>query len=208
MKKKIKPSDLNLSPRPVGQVLTNMNYNEVPRESNNIHCTDSQQDLCLTDNTVCVRSDYDLCDTKDNNCNYTIACPQTQVGCVDSNSAAVQCCEHTGVDCVESGAACPGTYKNCNTDKTCTCPVYSDDCAITRNNICVDTNLCQTEGGLPCAITTDLDECPKTIRFCLSKDVCSTNDDCMETGSECMLTNDMCALNTSINCGGETDSCD
>lgn len=180
-KKKIKPSDLDLTPKAVGT--TNENRSTVKVETNDLHCPATELDLCLTDNTICVRSDYNLCDT-DKDCKETIACPGTN-NCVDSRSAAIQCCAHTGNDCVESGYDCP------ETGKTCKCQVLSDACPLTNNNVC-GTSFCQTENGLACPASVAV-ECPETSRHCQTGILCIpvTMDPCNGTTDDnCEITED------------------
>ncbi|WP_289751085.1 hypothetical protein [Muribaculum intestinale] len=179
-KKKIKPSDLDLQPKQVGAT-ENVANNGVVR-TNDLHCPATQLDLCFTENTICIRSDYHLCDT-DKDCKETIACPGT-INCIDSRSAAIQCCAHTGSDCVESGNNCPGT------DRTCGCIVYTDDCGVTRNNACPETFGCKSVDV--CEISAVIEECPETIRNCNgeTKKCFFTSNDCNEsTDEDCNETN-------------------
>lgn len=146
MKKKINPSDLDLSPQRVGDANGSFAGSTPERvESNDLHCSPTLHNLCVTN----------LCATKDRTCgdtgNFceTIACQPTNNvnGCVDSLSNAQACCANTGIDCLQ-------TEVNC---RTIDCPVRTEqmDCLselcpplATEAVVCKDTNE-------NCAITVD-----------------------------------------------------
>lgn len=186
-KKKINPSDLDLTPKAVG----GSRGKTAPDETNELHCTPTEMTICVS-GVDCFQSNYTLCEDDSLKCAGTIACPPTN-NCVDSRSAAVQCCAHTGIDCAESGNNCQ------ETNKTCTCLVRTDDCPATENNLCNTTTICQTENGTACPASVILEECPETLIHCgttittgppLTSNPCNeyTNDNCEESNKCQFLT--------------------
>lgn len=185
-KKKIKPSDLDLTPKAVGESMDKA----IPDETNELHCTPTEMTICVS-GLDCFQSKYSLCEDDSLKCAGTIACPGTN-NCVDSRSAAIQCCAHTGNDCVESGNNCPGT------DRTCGCIVYTDDCGLTLNNACPETFNCKSVEGGVCELSAVVEECPETIRNCGSKEFCPilTSNDCDESTDENCIRTDNCPIFT------------
>lgn len=177
MKKKIKSSDLNLSPKSIGE-----------SDSKTVQGKGIVDETFMCGQTkMCVDTDY--CDAT-YNCNVTFAACHTKPGACQS----IRICPitygncETGNDCFQTGYNCPDTDKACQvrTEQldclTQNCGVQTADipCLYTQQDTCAQTDgvLCM-ETSHNCKITEE-DGCERpnlTVVVCPE----TTNDACIET---------------------------
>ena len=156
-KKKIKPSDLELTPKQVGKFCS--------RTKNG------------------VETSLEVCDLS-RICNETITCDPTAQNCATKEICATKNCEGTNDNCPISAQECNTYMDNCNqtgnkcpdTDANCgsiKCPILTEQIGCSTN-ICAD----RTE-DLPCLYTeqdncvaTDALLCQETVRACFSNEGC------------------------------------
>ncbi len=188
-KKKIKPSDLDLTPKATGSV-----QSDAYIETNDIHCPATQLDLCLTENTICVQSKYTVCDKtkmceETLACNNTRKCPVTYAGC---NTYGNQCIE-TGPNCVEKTAICQVRTEqiDCLT-QLCGEMTVDLPCRYTEEDTCIEIETgaigCYETGlnctNKDCGEITPTDICMETRNIqCFQTSVCESSDTSCEDPS-------------------------
>ncbi len=195
MKKRIKQSDLSLTPKLVG----NINNAETTPQTSLFDC-----DMTRT-------------------CNETFACPDTQecnksvnicqskecAGTLDNCPVSAAACNTYTPDCYQTGSYCKETKDECQTIKLCgtnrcntewgcmeTMDCLSGNCEIaTQNDKCL-TRFCQTEQRV-CDISDILNACP----------ISNIPNDCPTKGDECGITKiDQCQISDN-NCQITEDGC-